>query len=235
MNFLFEFKKRLIYGFVMASASLAAVNASSLSNTVQDIGAYNQNMINYQMAAAKEAISQHEDQWKRLQFKKYHQAFNQLGVKQEAQQGVMIFVTLSMPTFTLRQILMQAARLHIPVMIRGLVNNDFATTRKRVAQIITLKNQTVVSGGVEMNPIWFRQFHINEVPAFVAYKRSPNCEAGDICADTKFDVLSGNISVDQALQILSNKHKDVSGSIASGYLVKSEISKWSDVLHSSQA
>ena len=205
------------------------------ANSVDQVMSYNQNMINYQMAAAKEAISQHEDQWKRLQFKKYHQAFNQLGIKQEAQQGVMIFVTLSMPTFTLRQILMQAARLHIPVMIRGLVNNDFATTRKRVAQIITLKNQTVVSGGVEMNPIWFRQFHINEVPAFVAYKRSPNCEAGDICADTKFDVLSGNISVDQALQILSNKHKDVSGSIASGYLVKSEISKWSDVLHSSQA
>lgn len=104
----------------------------------------------------------------------------------------LVFVSLSMPDLLLQQIFEEANTLQIPVVIRGFYQNSFQETARRVFDLTKEKN----TGGILINPLWFRQYHITEVPAVVVAK-----ERG-------FDVVYGNLPIREALEIIT-RHKEV--------------------------
>lgn len=129
--------------------------------------------------------------------------------------GVVVFASLGMPETSLKQLMTQAAELNIPIVIRGMFNNDFAATAQKVQSLILDKSGESIMGGVEINPIWFKQFKISQVPAFVAIKDG-ECLGEPPCSPDNFDIVYGNVSLYHALETISRKGEH--GDVAQRYL-----------------
>lgn len=119
----------------------------------------------------------------------------------ESAKGVMVFVSLSMPDTSLQQLLMQSADLQVPLIVRGVLPTGFTGTVKRMNKLINNKDKPINSG-FAINPQWFTQFGITQVPAFVAIKPG-KCQAKQSCSPDDFDVVYGNVSLYDALALLS--------------------------------
>ena len=119
----------------------------------------------------------------------------------ESAKGVMVFVSLSMPDTSLRQLLMQSADLQVPLIVRGVLPTGFTGTVKHMNKLISNKNKPINSG-FAINPQWFTQFGITQVPAFVAIKPG-KCQAKQPCSSEDFDVIYGNVSLYDALNLLA--------------------------------
>ncbi|MBE8574104.1 type-F conjugative transfer system pilin assembly protein TrbC [Vibrio sp. OPT18] len=130
--------------------------------------------------------------------------------------GVVVFASLGMPETSLKQLLTQAAELNVPVIIRGMLNNDFMQTAQTIQSLVMTPNGQSIMGGVEINPIWFKQFNITQVPAFVAIKEGA-CQGEPPCLAGNFDIVYGNVSLYHALETLS--HKGEHGLVAQRYLI----------------
>lgn len=115
--------------------------------------------------------------------------------------GVMVFVSLGMPATSLQQLLIQSADLQVPLIVRGVLPQGFTATVKKMNHLIDNKGQTIQSG-FAINPQWFTQFGITQVPAFVAIKPG-KCQAKQPCNTEDFDVIYGNISIYDALNLLA--------------------------------
>ena len=107
--------------------------------------------------------------------------------------SVYYFVSFAMPDKLLRQSLREAAHYHIPIIIRGLVDNSFHATAKRLFDLIKKDNQ----GGVLLNPLLFRHYQIYAVPALV------------LIHGRSVDTLRGNLSITQALKTIQEKGENV--------------------------
>ena len=110
-----------------------------------------------------------------------------------------VFISFSMPALALRQTLRQAHHYHLPVVIRGLINNNFRTTVYRLFELTKHKDQ----GGVAIDPLWFRQFGITQVPAVVVSHRPVSCQQQTRCPQQDYDVIYGNLPLPRSLQLLS--------------------------------
>ena len=123
--------------------------------------------------------------------------------------GVMIFASLGMPDASLKQLLRQASEHNVPIVLRGLWQNDFKATANKIQSLILSETDTIL-GGFEINPVWFKQFGITHVPAFVAVKKGA-CLGEPPCDTANYDVLYGNISLYNAFELLQKQgqHKDV--------------------------
>ncbi|MCL1064297.1 type-F conjugative transfer system pilin assembly protein TrbC [Shewanella benthica] len=115
--------------------------------------------------------------------------------------GIMVFASLSMPRTSLIQLLMQSADLQVPIIIRGVQPQGFTATIKQMNALINHQGQ-IINSGFAINPQWFTQFGITQVPAFVAIKPG-KCHAKQPCSQDDFDVLYGNVSLYDALSLLS--------------------------------
>lgn len=116
------------------------------------------------------------------------------------QKNAMLFVSLGMPKLVLRQYLIQSKELGIPLVIRGLLQNSYPVTAKRIYQILHPKNteknfQKEIKGGFEIDPVYFRKFHISVVPALVVTNGS------------NYSVVYGNIPIKKLLQLISKNSK----------------------------
>lgn len=190
-----------------------------------------EDMVNAKMSQVQGYLNQNETSMTQLKNKKYAKMMRDQHIKKESQQGVIIFVSLGMPKPALRQLLVQAKAYKIPVQIRGLVNNSFVDTHNRLQEVMR-KGKSVLNGGVELNPTWFKQFNITKVPAFVAYKRGMDCDLGKVCQNIHFDVLYGNISLEQALHLLSDKAHSVKPLISKRYLQNyTKEQAWHELTH----
>ena len=125
---------------------------------------------------------------------------------------VLILVSLNMPELTLGQTLQQAEHYHVSVAIRGLIHDSFQET---VGKIFELSKKYHVKG-VQINPLWFRAFQVEKVPAFIATTPNLVCK-NDHCDSTQFDVIYGNISVEEALKRIVQVN-GVGASVAFSYL-----------------
>ncbi len=128
-----------------------------------------------------------------------------------AEQAVLL-VSLGMPDNALRAYLKQGKQYHVPVVIRGLYTdkNDhtaraylgsFGDTANRVKAL--MQNNKV--GGVSIDPLLFRAFAIQVVPALVIYDKTLRCiersnrTQAPVCAKGSFDVVFGNLPIKKLL------------------------------------
>ncbi|WP_017053055.1 type-F conjugative transfer system pilin assembly protein TrbC [Vibrio genomosp. F6] len=119
----------------------------------------------------------------------------------QAPKGVMVFVSLTLPETTLRQLLYQSEALKVPLVIRGVLPQGFAATTQRIGQLIGLKKKKPIMSGFSISPEWFRQFDIQRVPAFVSVKPG-KCLPKQACGPHDFDIVYGNVSMYEALSVL---------------------------------
>ena len=152
-----------------------------------------------------------------------------------ASQAVLL-VSLGMPDNALKAYLQQGKQYHIPVVIRGLYTEkhdysatpsigSFGDTARRVKKLV--HNSKV--GGVSINPLLFRAFDINVVPALVVYNDDLSCIRQTAhapyqpCAKNSFDVIVGNLPVKKLLSIVAHQ----STSAARSELSKSLLNHYS--------
>lgn len=113
-------------------------------------------------------------------------------------EGVLIFISLGMPDASLKALFAQAQAAHVPLVVRGFLNNSSQETLQR------LKTLDEHPPGLLVNPIWFRQLGITQVPAFVAASSGTAfCPPHTTCFPPQFDVVFGNVSLKTALNWLS--------------------------------
>ena len=118
-----------------------------------------------------------------------------------------VFVSFSMPTLSLKQIIQDAAHYQIPVVVRGLHENSFRKTIGRIFDLVKETNK----GGVLINPNWFKEYDIKVAPAVVVADSINSNKESKIDKRTcnkevnKFDVVYGNIPLKRALTIIADK------------------------------
>lgn len=60
--------------------------------------------------------------------------------------------------------------------------------------------------GVELNPIWFKRFHIDKVPAVVVVPKGSACFKSDSCHQERdYDVMTGDITLSAALKVMRDR------------------------------
>lgn len=94
-----------------------------------------------------------------------------------------VFVSFSMPERLLQQTLSESARLNIPALLNGLVDNSMPKTVQRI-QVLS---KTVPNLNLQIDPTAFERFGIKQVPALV------------VDNGKTFDVLYGNLSLSDGL------------------------------------
>ena len=109
--------------------------------------------------------------------------------KIESPPTAIIFVSFSMPELALKQFIQDGAKYHVPVVMRGLYKNSFKETVDKMFNLVKDDNK----GGIAIDPIWFKDFAIENVPAVVVEENG------------KYDVVYGNIPVKRSLTIISEQ------------------------------
>lgn len=109
----------------------------------------------------------------------------------------MLFVSLGMPKLLLRQYVMQSRKYHIPLILRGFLENNYPKTAKRIYDILHPKNQSELKGGFEIDPLYFRKYSINVVPALVIEKGGHSA------------IVYGNIPIHQMLSIIRAQSENI--------------------------
>lgn len=114
---------------------------------------------------------------------------------------VLIFLSFSMNDESIQGWMREASKINAPVIIRGLVDNSFKAT---VAKIASLKIKT----GLQVDPILFKKFDINQVPAVVVVDTA-KCLPMQSCQQV-FDVIYGNVHLSYALKKIVEQNDDLS-------------------------
>lgn len=96
---------------------------------------------------------------------------------------VLVFVSFSMPAHLLQQTLSESARLNIPAVLNGLIDNSMPATVQRIHAL----SKIIPNLNLQIDPTAFERFAIHQVPALVV----DNGKA--------FDVLYGNLSLKDGL------------------------------------
>lgn len=100
-----------------------------------------------------------------------------------AMKSAQVFVSFSMPEQLLSETLAESARLQIPALLRGLVDNSMPKT---VEKIVSLSKK-IPNLNLQIDPTAFEKYGIQQVPALVV-------DNGQV-----FDVLYGNLALRDGL------------------------------------
>lgn len=116
---------------------------------------------------------------------------------------LMIFASLSMPKDVLHELSRQAKEAGAVVVLRGVLNEGWIATMKEARAI----NQGA-GAAWEINPAMFKKFKVTTVPVFVLADASQIVPSDEGCApDVAFASVTGEISVEQALNIIKSRGK----------------------------
>lgn len=100
-----------------------------------------------------------------------------------------VFVSFSMPAQLLQQTLSESARLNIPAILNGLIDNSMPATVQRIQTL----SKTVPNLNIQIDPTAFERFEIKQVPALV------------VDNGNAFDVLYGNLSLREGLMRIAER------------------------------
>ncbi|WP_157966626.1 type-F conjugative transfer system pilin assembly protein TrbC [Fastidiosibacter lacustris] len=212
--------------------SYATENVSQPTYSQQDIEALNQSAQqkaqSYQTQAlqlneqALATSKQHEDaarqtaemgkeKWLEAMAKLKNQYIDdkQLAAMQKQYHGLLIFASLWMPEASLKALVKQADQVGAPIIIQGLYKNSFQLTADKIFDLVkpekAEKEGGKYQGGIVIDPNWFKMYGITKVPAFVITHQFNACLGGKDCKVADYDILTGNISAQDALTVFKRK------------------------------
>jgi conjugal transfer pilus assembly protein TrbC len=111
---------------------------------------------------------------------------------------LLAFVSFSMPEATLVRLVDQAARARATLVLRGLVDGSLQQTVQRVQRLISQRQVAF-----QIDPQAFDRFSITATPTFVLLKAGAvgaPCSAGTCFAGGSYVAVSGDVSIDHALE-----------------------------------
>lgn len=106
----------------------------------------------------------------------------------------LVFLSFSMPEKSLEGWLKQCKQHGATPVIRGLIHNSFQETIQKV-QGLSVKTDM----GLQIDPILFRIFNINQVPAVVKVE-DYHCAQAMNCKEVSFSSIYGDVTLEYALQ-----------------------------------
>jgi conjugal transfer pilus assembly protein TrbC len=109
--------------------------------------------------------------------------------------NVLVFLSFSMPEQSLETWLLQCKQSGATPVIRGLIDNSF---KKTVQALQNLSKKTGL--GVQVDPILFKTFAIEQVPAVAYVAEIPDCPLNMNCLPARYSKIYGDISLDYALE-----------------------------------
>lgn len=132
---------------------------------------------------------------------------------QKSQPRLYVFVSYSMPNVSILNLYRDANAIGAPLLIRGLVNNNFKATARKLINIIGTKDRSAKKTSILVNPILFKKFGIKRVPAFVFVKgdiSSLTCKTRKACNEVapEYDVVYGDITLKKAVETLALDNQD---------------------------
>ena len=202
-----EVRQKLIASVAGLCFALAA--QATPSKVLQENGLNNLRDMSYK------EVTKHQQYIDKLFRDKHAQAQNKNVKKAD---GAILFISFSMPNDLIIELASQAKKYHIPVVVRGLVQNDFKKTLAKIYQVKTKSKQRGSEiTGVSIDPVWFEQFNIKKVPALVVTRRNPECQLQKICSNQSYDVVYGNAPIKNSLQLIADSSSNLSG-VAKRYL-----------------
>ncbi|MBQ0961754.1 type-F conjugative transfer system pilin assembly protein TrbC [Ideonella sp. 4Y11] len=117
--------------------------------------------------------------------------------------GLMIFVSLSMPRATLQALVEQAERAHAQLVLRGLKDRSIRKTAEAVRAVLGTRKVAWT-----IDPQAFERFAVAAVPTYVLVDpRQPvtmGCDGGQ-CGPMAFSKLTGDVSMDYALRTMERE------------------------------
>lgn len=117
---------------------------------------------------------------------------------------IWVLASFSMPPQSLRQLLSDATRFGVPVVMRGFVNNSVYETRNRLIDVFG-SDEAIEGFGID--PTMFTRFNVNTVPTVIGVRTqleicdTPGCE-GDVIPD--HDRVAGNVRIEHALRLIAS-------------------------------
>ena len=128
-----------------------------------------------------------------------------------------VFISYSMPESSIRNLYRDANKVGAPLLVRGLINNNFRDTGRKLVKIIGTKDRRKKRTSILVNPVFFKKFGIQRVPAFVFIRGDMStltCRTRKTCVDKapEYDVIYGDITLKKAVETLAldNHHAALS-------------------------
>ena len=110
------------------------------------------------------------------------------------------FVSLSMPDAALTSIIRDTKNAGGVVVVRGFYGGSYGAFADRVRELFEEGDEV----GISVDPRYFQALDVETVPSYAVVSGEPVCD-GFICDPIQGDVLSGNISVAAALELIADK------------------------------
>jgi|GEM_PF-2276008 len=126
-----------------------------------------------------------------------------LSAKVKRYPSILVFVSFSMPKTSLQQWLVQAQKVKANLVLRGLVDNSFTVTTKRLQELF--KQQPI--GGFLLDPTLFQRYGITKVPAVVIHDGT-ECQPDQSCKEN-YAIFYGDTSLDFALTKIVSTEKSL--------------------------
>ena len=122
-----------------------------------------------------------------------------------ADSNVFAFTSLSVPKQMFNQLAVQATKYQIPLYIRGFLKSGMRATVTEISHRLMKQDHKALLGGVAIDPRRFKQFGITHVPAFVVVRKGACLDTKKACPEKDFDVLTGSVSLSNALDLLAKQ------------------------------
>ena len=195
-----EFRSKSFRFFLYVFVVTCFVNVGYSDNLNQYL--YQQSAISQQVSSRASKETSVLEAIKAEQIRQYASYTNALKAKQEntyqkyrvTLPDRIVFISFSMPESLIVQVLRDAKAHHMPVVMRGLIDNSFAKT---TAKLFDLAKKYKGIGGVQIAPQYFKTFGITEAPAVLSIVNHDSCTENH-CPDDHFFVVYGNEHIEQA-------------------------------------
>lgn len=125
--------------------------------------------------------------------------FDSLKAPPSGLEGLMIFVSSSMPASVLKQFSLDAKKAGGVLVMRGLINNSFKETVRFIKGINDKGTRAII------DPNAFRLFDVKQVPEIVVVVDNNNCQSGRCDHTPLFDKMLGQVTLEYALDEISKR------------------------------
>lgn len=125
------------------------------------------------------------------------------GLPQDDAPHLLVFVSLGMPAATLERLMADARQVHVTFVLRGMIDHDLQKTMQAVKNVIGQHKAAWF-----IDPDAFKRFAVTAVPSYVLLKRGAvarDCGGNQCFADGDFAKISGDVSIDYALDQIASR------------------------------